>query len=345
MVMKKIIIFALAVLLAAPSFASHEFTKAGTAGAQFLKVGVGARYHGLGEASVAVADNIYAMYWNPAGLALVRNSELAFTHVNYVMDVSLDYVAYAKKWEDWGVFGISATVLSMGNQEITTVLQPEGTGETYDVSSYAFQLTYARNLTANFSIGGSFKYIGEKIYREKAGGFAFDFGTMLYTGLRSLRLGMNISNLGPEMKFSGPDLEVGYDPGSPDPSGDDTNGNPNWDLHSSSLNVDPYDLPLTFRIGMAYDFQFGNKSIVTLALEAKHPNDNLQQGSIGAEFNWNEHYFLRAGYKLNYEEEGLGLGGGFRTNISGQTDLVLDYAWVDFGRFNSVHRFSACLAF
>jgi hypothetical protein len=344
--MRKIIIFALAaVLMAAPSFADKEFSKAGTAGAQFLKIGVGARYHGLGEAGVAVADNIYSMYWNPAGLALINGNEVAFTHVNYVLDVNLDYVAFARKFEDLGTFGLSATVLSMDEQDITTALEPNGTGETYDVSSYAFQVSFARSLTANFSFGASFKYIGEKIYRETAGGFAFDFGTLLYTGIESLRLGMNISNLGPEMEFSGPDLEIGYDPGSQHPGGDDSDGNPAWDPQSGSLNVDPYDLPLTFRVGLAYDLLIGENGIVTLSLEAKHPNDNLQQGSFGSEFNWKDKYFLRAGYKINYDEEGLGLGGGFRTNVSGQTDLILDYAWVDFGRFQSVHRFSASLAF
>jgi hypothetical protein len=84
---------------------------------------------------------------------------------------------------------------------------------------------------------------------------------------------------------------------------------------------------------------------MVFAVEAKHPNDNLQQGSFGTEFDWQGKYFLRAGYKFNYEEEGLGLGGGFKTNITEGTELSIDYAWVSFGRFESVHRFSAGLAF
>jgi len=313
-----------------------EFSKSGSTGAQFLKIGVGARYHGLGEASVATADDIYAMYWNPAGLTNIAGNQIAFTHVNYVADINLDYVAYVRNHEGLGVFGASVTVLSMDDQEITTIDEPEGTGETYSVSSYAFQLSYARQLTAQFALGASFKYLGEQIYREKAHGIAFDFGTLLYTGFKTLRIGMNISNMGPEMKFDGPDLDVGY---SPDPS------NPNQDDYTGRLKVNPYDLPLTFRLGMAYDFNFNPDSRLTMSVEAKHPNDNLQQGSIGAEYGWKDKYFLRAGYKLHYEEEGFGLGGGLRTPIYGNTDLLLDYAWVDFGRFDSVHRFSASIAF
>lgn len=329
-------IIALAVVLLSASVSAGEFSKTGTAGAQFLKIGVGARYHGLGEASVATADDIYAMYWNPAGLSYITANEVAFTYVSYVTDISLNYVAYVRRMEGLGVFGASASILSMGDQEITTVEQPDGTGETYSASSYALQISYARQLTTQFSFGASCKYINEQIYHESARGWAFDFGTLLYTGFRSLRLGMNISNMGPEMKFDGPDLDVPYDPDQ---------SNPNQDPFGGRLKVDPYDLPLTFRVGMAYDWEFSDGSKLLLSVEAKHPNDNLQQGSIGAEYSWQDKYFLRGGYKLNYEEEGLGLGGGIRASITENTDLYLDYAWVDFGRFESVHRFSACISF
>jgi hypothetical protein len=334
--MKKILMIFLISVIPVSGIRADDFTKAGTAGAQFLKIGVGARYHGFGEAAVACADDIYSLYWNPAGLTSIASSELAFTHIDYVTDISLNYVAYARRFPQIGVFGTAVTVLSMSDQEITTIEEPDGTGDFYSVSSWAFQLSYARDLTASFSFGGTVKFIGEKIHRENAYGFAFDFGTMLYTGVKSLRLGMNISNMGPEMKFDGPDLDVAYEP---DPS------NPNQDPFNSRLKVDPYDLPLIFRVGLACDFQLNENSKLLVSVEAKHPNDNVQQGSLGAEYGWKDRYFLRAGYKLNYEEEGLGLGGGIEAPLTDKTDLILDYAWVDFGRFSSVHRFSAALRF
>jgi len=333
--LRKISIILAVVLIAAPLFAD-EFSRSGTAGAQFLKIGVGARYNALGEASVATVDNVYGMYWNPAALTYVESNEVAFTHVSYLLDVSLNYVAYAKLIENIGVLGASVTVLSMNDQEITTIDEPDGTGETYSVSSFALQMSYARQLTEQFSFGLSFKYVGEQIYQEKANGVAFDFGTMLYTGFKSLRMGMNISNIGSDMQFDGPDLNVAYNPDENDEQADD---------FTSRLKVDPYDMPLTFRVGVAYDFEFKNDLMLTMAVEAKHPNDNVQQGSIGSEFNWMNSYFLRAGYKFNYEEEGLSLGGGLRTDLTDNTGLFLDYAWVDFGRLNSVHRFSASIEF
>jgi hypothetical protein len=290
----------------------------------------------MGEAAVATANDVYAMYWNPAGLVEIENTAIGFTSVNWLLDINLNYVAFAKYFEDIGVFGVSATVLSMGDQEITTFEQQEGTGAYFSASSYTVGVSFARQLTNRFAFGGSLKYIGERIYNEKSEAFAVDFGTLLYVGYRSLRLGMSISNMGPEMQFSGSDLTVAYDgltgTGANEPVG-------------AELKTTPYSLPMVFRVGMAYDMELSPQSVLTVSGEAKHPNDNLQQGSIGAQFGYSEKFFLRGGYKLNYDEEGLALGGGLSTNLSRSTKLQIDYAWQDFGRLESTQKFSVGFLF
>jgi len=311
-------------------------SRSGASGAQFLKIGVGSRYQGIGEASAAIANDVYSMYWNPAGLSEIEHSAVSFTSVDWLVDINLNYVAVAQNFEDVGVFGVSATILSMGDQEITTFQDQDGTGETYGASSYTVGLTFARQLTDRFAFGVTAKYLGEKIYNEQSKGFAFDFGTLLHTGFRSLRLGMSISNMGPELKFEGPDLNVPYDP---------LGGNGANNPVGAELKTTPYDLPLTFRFGAAYDFDFGDNSLVTVATEMKHLNDQAQQGSIGFEYAYSEKFFLRSGYKLNYDEEGLAFGGGLATNISNSTKVHIDYAWQDFGRLASTHRFSVGFTF
>lgn len=332
--MKKTIFFAvtfLFVLGMAGIGQTGEFSKVGTVGAQFLKIGMGARYVGMGEASVAAVNDAYAMYWNPAGLTQLSSVNLSLTNVDWIGDVQLNHVAFGKPWGDYAAFGVSLTALSMGEMEMTTVEQPEGSGETFTASSYCLALGYGRKLTDRFSVGISGKYIWERISEERASGFAFDFGTLFYTGFKSLRMGMNISNLGSEMKVDGPELGSYY---NPEP------GNPNYDNVKSKLAVDPYDLPLTFRLGLAYDLIETPESKLTVSMEAKHPNDNLQQASFGGEYIWREHFSLRAGYKFNYEEEGLTLGGGVKLKAGKKTNLDINYAWADFSRLQSVHRFS-----
>lgn len=332
--MKKITFIVAFLLLAAT--VSADISKVGSSGAQFLKIGVGSRYQGMSEASVAVANDVYAMYWNPAGLVGVENSQVSFTNVNWLLDINLNYVAYARYMEDVGVFGVSATILSMDDQEITDFENQDGTGRFYSASSYAVGVSFAKQLTAKFAFGVTGKYVGEKIYNETSSSFAFDFGTMLYTGFRTLRMGMSISNMGPELQFSGSDLDVNHDP---------LNDQGNNATVGARLKTTPYDLPMVFRVGMAYDIDFGAISNVTVATELKHPNDNLQQGALGLEYAYDNRFFLRGGYKFKSDEETIAFGGGLILNVTGDTDLQIDYSWQDFGRLQSSQRFSLGFTF
>ena len=58
------------------------------AGAIFLLIAPGARAGGMGEAQVAVANDAYASYWNPAGLGFLEGQELALMHVNWLPGLS-----------------------------------------------------------------------------------------------------------------------------------------------------------------------------------------------------------------------------------------------------------------
>ncbi len=331
----KIIAAVAIAFFAASSLHAGEFSKIGTAGAQFLKIGVGARYTAMGEASVADVDDGYALYWNPAALGTLTQSHLEFTTISYISDVSLNYVSFAKPLA-FGSIGASVTALTSGDMEITTIEQPDGTGKMFSASSYAIAVGYARRWTEFFSFGLSAKYVTERISEERASGIAFDFGTMLHPGYRNLRIGMNISNLGPELKYSGPELNFNYNPTEDNNSFDDAKG---------VLNVDSYDLPLVFRIGAAYDLQYSPSTRMTLSVEARDPSDSEQQGSFGAELAFQETFFLRGGWKLNYEEQSATVGAGLNLKVWSGTDMSMNYAFADFGRLSSVHRFSLGLRF
>lgn len=332
--MKKLLIILALTALAASAMAAGN--KVGSAGAQFLKIGVGSKYQGMGEASVATANDVYAMYWNPAGLVEVENWAVSFTNVNWVLDVDLNYVGMARHFEGVGVFGASVTILSTDEQPVRTVLEQDGTGATYDAASYAIGLTFARQLTNYFAFGATAKVLGEKIGDVDAKGVAVDFGTLLHTGFRSLRVGMSITNMGPDMTFRGNALQVPYD---------SQNGEGSNDPVGAELSTNPYNLPLVFRVGVAYDVAMGPNALLTLSSEFKHPNDNEQRASLGAQFAWDERFFLRGGYKLNYDEETFALGGGLQTAVGGDTHLYIDYAWQDFGRLESTQKFSVGFTF
>ncbi len=323
------------VLLASTGY-SGEFSKVGTAGAQFLKIGVGARYIGMGEASVAMVDDAYSMYWNPAGMANMEQTEFAFTNVNWIEDVSLNFISFARPMGFGGTIGFSMSLLSIGEMEETTVWEPNGTGNTFDASSYSLAAGYARSLTDRFAFGLNVKYVAERIAEARSSAIAFDFGTKFATGYRNLRMGVNISNMGPSLQFSGSNLNFKYQRDQ---------DNTNYDPVNASLATEGYDLPLVFRLGVAYDLLQTSMSTWTVTAEGKHPNDNMQQLSLGTEYSWNSTVALRAGYKFRYEEEGLTLGGGLLLSPAQDANLAVDYAWSDFGHLESVHRFSFGIRF
>ena len=87
---------ALAVLLAASTSAHAAFQEdVGGEGAQFLKIGAGARALGMGEAMTACAEGPEAVYWNPAGLAATQSTEFAYTRSELPAAVHHDYTALA----------------------------------------------------------------------------------------------------------------------------------------------------------------------------------------------------------------------------------------------------------
>src|SRR5215510_2370911 len=59
----------------------------GTTSADVLKIPVGARAVGMGEAYVAQADDVSSLYWNPAGLALMQERQASFMYDQMYQDL------------------------------------------------------------------------------------------------------------------------------------------------------------------------------------------------------------------------------------------------------------------
>ncbi len=341
--MKHIIRLLLVVLLFSFSSGAYskEVSKVGTTAAKFLSIPVGARALGMGGAFAAVANDITAIYWNPGGLAEIKQNQLFFLHSNWLANINFDYLAVAMPVRGVGTVGVSLTALTMGDMEITTEDQPDGTGETFNAASYAFGLTFSRRLTDAFMIGGNVKYILERIWHSTATGLAIDIGTLFYTPFYGIRFGTSISNFGTKMQMAGNDLLVQKDI-DPQRSGNNESVN-------AYLATDKFDMPLNLKIGLSRDFNLGASQRLTLAVDALYPNDNKESLNLGFEYAaLNEKVFLRGGYKslfLQDSEEEFTLGAGLHQKLLGNMQIYLDYAFQSFVRLESVHKFSILLTF
>jgi len=338
-----ILLLAAALLLPAPADAQlfRSTAKVGTTSAQFLKIGVGARALGMGGTQTAVTGDISSIYWNAAAISRINvTSELTFNHAEWLADINYDFLAGILQIADVGMFGFSVVSLQTPEEPVRTVTYPEGDGRRWSASSLAIGISYARNLTDRFSVGFSAKYIQETIWSESASGVAFDVGTLYLFPIEGLSLGASISNFGTSMRLDGRDLYF-----NDDPNGDAGSGPNNI---PSQYRSDAYSLPLTFRIGIAWDFKPNEDFRITPAVDATHPNDNTEYVNLGLEATWSEIVFARVGYKslwLRDSEQGLTWGVGIHYGIVNVGTIKLDYGFADYGRLENVQYLSVGMSF
>ncbi|KPL04996.1 MAG: hypothetical protein AMJ73_02975 [candidate division Zixibacteria bacterium SM1_73] len=335
--MKKFLILkvVISILCLAGSVWATEFDNLGTSGAQFLKLDVDARVVSLGGANAAVSRGAMALYYNPAGIANLDENSVAFSYTDWIADIKYNYLAYARPFPGFGNVGLHLAVLTMDDMERTTLEEPDGTGEMFGANSWVVGISNAHQLTSRFSFGVTAKYIREKISELSSGSMAFDFGTVYYTGFRTLRIAMSTRNFGTDTKFGGTELETTFD------QDNDATTAP----VEVRLNTESHPLPLTFRLGVAYDFEFNEDSKLLATLDGYNTRDRGQQGSVGFEYSWQERLALRAGYKIRVDEESVAFGGGYDFEIPDFGNLGISYAWADLGRLQNAHRFSLVLNF
>ena len=187
---------------------AQTVTKVGTSAANFLNIPVGTRSSAMGGAVTATVNDPSAMYWNPAGLATLKQNEVMVETANWFVGIHHSYLGLVMPTGSGGVAGLNITALTMSSMEQTTEDNPEGTGVYFSPYSIAVGLSYGQYLLKNFSIGANVKYISETIMQSGSKGIAFDIGTLYTTPFWGIRLGVDISNVGSKMRMDGNDLIV-----------------------------------------------------------------------------------------------------------------------------------------
>lgn len=331
------------VLLLAVTANAQTIGRVGTTAAPFLKIGVGGRALGMGEAYTTQAEDITGIYWNPAGLANIQKMQFLVNHFDYFADLHYNFDAVAMPLRGIGTVGAFVGFFGMPDVERTTINMPEGTGERVSANSFVVGLSYARALTDRFAIGGNIKFIRETIWHSRADGYAFDVGVFYRAFFRNTRIGMSIRNYGSEMQMSGRDMQIQHD------INDVFEGN-NENI-GGHLDADAFPLPLLFRVGISAnileDFFALKDYDWIIAVDAVHPNDNKEYISIGTEAKIHNLLALRTGYRqlfLEDSEGGLTFGFGLDLKVKG-AGVMLDYANVDFGRLDRQNKFSLILSF
>lgn len=317
-----------------------EVSKRGTAAAPFLNIAQGARALSMGGAFVAIADDPSAMYWNPAGITDIGGISFVVDHTTWIADIGYEYVGATVDMGLLGAIGVNVTLSDVGNMEVTTIDQQEGTGEIFGVTDLAIGVTYAIKLTNNFSIGFNPKFIYQKIWKMSANAFAVDMGVKYRTPFPGITLGMSISNFGSKMQMQGNNALVLYDA--------DADANGNNSRIPASLSTDEWDLPLNFRVGIAYDASLDAIGKLTIGVDAAHPSDDYESVNIGGEYAFNDMLFLRGGMKSMFQtdsEESFTAGVGIRQYLLGNLRIGVDYSYLEFARLKNAQKVTITVTF
>jgi hypothetical protein len=299
-------LFATVTCLASLCSPADLFAQSGQTGLSYLKLGVGARSVGMGEAHAAIASDATATYYNPGGLAEATETSIVAMHKEWIQDVRTEFLGVNVPLENFAI-GIGINTTNTGDIELRT--QPGPSEGTFSSHDFAGSISIARKIVPELSVGASFKFLYEKIFVDEASGVGFDVGALYTSPIEGLRFAVVGSNLG----------------------------------SMGSLRSEKIQLPSLIRIGSAYihDVDMLRSTLTVGADLVKVFREDNTHLHTGLELNYQETIAFRIGYLFGYDTRGLTVGLGLRRNI-----FRLDYAFsLQSEDLNNGHTVSVGLEF
>jgi Uncharacterised protein family (UPF0164) len=312
---KQIVSFVIMIIMVASGgvlWAEQTNYDIGKTAASELKLGLGARPVAMGEAYVALADDLNATAWNPAGLAQVTNYQAGFMHNMYVADTAMEYVAYAQKLFEGAGLGANVAYLSYGSIEKvemgTTI--PEVVGE-FTPSVLIVSVGYGQQLLESLSLGATIKYFNQNIDTVSYSAIALDIGAQMKVGIEGLQLGLAIQNLGTQIAES--------------------------------------NLPMNAKAGAAYliPVRFSENDNWNVLCDVNLPfgDVNYTSANLGTEYWYNNLVAARVGYKIKDTGDLEGVT-GLTAGVGAKLSMInLDYAMLSYGDLGLTHQIAVSVNF
>ena len=280
-------------VLTAPSAQAGNDERRGTAGASELLINPWARSTGWGGVNISNVRGLDAMFGNVAGLAFVKNVEVAYSNTilyggksGLSSGATINTFGLGIRLFDAGVVGVYVMSMGFGDIDITKFDSPElGTNGTFSPSYMNINVGYAHSFTRSIHGGAVLKVVTESTDNVSGSGFGIDAGIQYVTGENDeLKFGISLKNWGPSMKFDGTGLSlqmVG------------TGGN-DFTVETRAAEM---ELPTCLNIGLSYDFYFDKWDQKLTVAGSFTSNAFLRDNyTLGLEYSLLKMFQLRAGY-------------------------------------------------
>jgi len=265
-------------------------------GGDALLIPASPRAIALGGASGALADDVYALLYNPAGLAGISQTEISLAHRIGTIDAS-EYAAFARPMQIGGVLGGSILYSYLPDIDNSDATDPAVTvNDMLLTLAYATPIPLGSKDGKNLSVGMDFKWLRSVLGGYSAATVAVDLGARWQPAeLNDLQVGLTLQNLG---------LAIQY--------------------------VDVQDaLPFNLKLGAAYRLLADSVNTVNLAADMNYPLvDKGLNAGLGAEYWYNKLMAVRVGYHFQKDSLDAGIVGGIGVRYTvAKLALQLDYAF------------------
>jgi hypothetical protein len=241
-----------------------------------LKLGVGARSLGMGEAYSAVGTDPSATYYNPAALASASVPQLLLMHKEWIQDTKTEFLAGSTVWGDLAA-GVSVNSTSVDDIELRSLPGPPLS--TFDARDAAIGVSAAYAIDPSVSVGITGKYLYEKILVDESSGFGIDLGG-LYQTPWGIRIAAVVGNLGSMNK----------------------------------LQQEAPVLPRFVRTGLAYEASIPSMdgTIMLASDVVSYTEEKNSHLHLGGEFDYQHTIAARVGYQTGYDAKSFSAGVGLR---------------------------------
>lgn len=281
---------------------------------EFLRLDMSARAGALGGSFVANNDDADVIFYNPAGLSLLKDSPISFSFLKHLLDINLASLSYSTEMDGLGRVGAALMYVNYGSFDEADEFGTR-TGE-FAANELAVVVGYSNMLDENFYYGANAKIIYSGIADRSSTAAAVDLGLHYAAPTNDFNVGISILNLGTQV---------------------------------SSYYKTKEDLPLDIAIGGAVQLKHLplklSADIHKLNEDRENFGDRFKAFNVGAEFTLSKVLKLRFGYNNERRTElkvGTTAGiAGFNVGLGAKiSEYNFDYGYSSFGLIGGFHRIS-----